>query len=163
MKQTLTAFLPGSFDPPTNGHLDIIQRAHALCEKLYVGIAQNPSKTERLFSREETQALLTLLVNELPRIEILSFDGLAVDTALQIGANCLIRGIRSATDCEYEFRMAVANRKVSNLDTLFLMSDERHSHISSSLIRELGRGGRELAAFIPLQIEEQVRRRLALS
>jgi pantetheine-phosphate adenylyltransferase len=160
--EKLHGFLPGSFDPPTNGHVDIIRRAHLFCAKLTVGITQNPSKQSPLFTPTERLELVRELFPDLERLELVTFEGLAVDAALRVEANCLIRGIRSASDCEYEFRMATANRKVSGLETLFLMTDERHSHISSTLIRELGSGGRELTAFVPSQIEAKIRKRLFL-
>lgn len=161
MEKRLIGFLPGSFDPLTLGHVDIVTRATAFCVKLYVGIAQNPSKQGQLFTPQERVGLILQSLPGMSGLEIISFEGLAVDTAASLGANCIFRGIRSASDAEYEFRMAVANRKVSGIDTLFLMADERYGHISSSLIRQLGRGGKDLTAFVPAVIESQVRERLS--
>lgn len=158
----MKALFPGTFEPPTLGHLDIIQRAAGICDKLYVGIAVSSEKTGRsLFSTEEKMEMLKEITRSFPKVEVVSFSGLVVDFAKKNGVNFLIRGLRTFTDFEYEFRMALANRKISGLETVFLMPDERQAHISSTLIREIAANKTRLKDFIPAAIEERVFQRLS--
>jgi pantetheine-phosphate adenylyltransferase len=151
-----TALFPGTFDPPSFGHLDIIKRASSLCNKLYIGIAAHSSKpTHSLFSLEERIEMVKEITKDIPHLEIVSFSGLVVDFARKNQIQVLIRGMRAFSDFEYEFRMALANRKLSGIETLFLMADGKHAHISSSLIREIGQFSR-LHEFVPSVIEEKV-------
>jgi len=154
-----TALFPGTFDPPSSGHLDIIQRASRMCDKLHVGIATNMSKSS-LFTAEERKELLKTITKDIPHIEIFAFDGLVVDYAKKKKAEVIVRGVRAFSDFEYEFRMALANRKMSGIETLFLMADERHFHIHSTMIREIGALGGPLKDFVPKSIESKVRKRI---
>jgi pantetheine-phosphate adenylyltransferase len=149
------ALFPGTFDPPTLGHIDIIRRSAPICDKLYVGIAVNASK-DMLFTVQERQAMLKKICAPYPYAEVVHFSSLVVDFAKQNQIDYLIRGLRAFSDFEYEFRMALANRHLSDIETVFLMADERVAHISSTLIRELGRYKSRLHAFVPAEIEEQV-------
>ncbi|HSW72882.1 MAG TPA: pantetheine-phosphate adenylyltransferase [Chlamydiales bacterium] len=150
------ALFSGSFDPPTNGHLDIIQRASKIFDFLYVGIADNTSK-KSLLSTKEKKKLLTSLTKKYKNIEVVEFSGLNVSFAKKIGAEVLIRGLRAFSDFEYEFRMALANRQLSGIETLFLMSDEKLAHIHSSLIKEIAHFGGSLKGFVPPEVEKAVK------
>lgn len=150
------ALFPGTFDPPTLGHLDIIRRASLLCDELIVGLAFNPEKDPSLLSPEVRREMIEEITQDLPNITVVTFTGLMVDFALKHQVNLIIRSLRAASDLEFEFSMASANRKMSGLETLFLMADEKYSRISSSLVRQIGSGGRRLNDFVPAQIEERV-------
>lgn len=156
------ALFPGTFDPPTLGHVDIIKRSASVCDKLIIGIAVNPEKKgDTFFSVEEKKELLRTATHSMPHVEIVSFTGLVVDFAKQNQINFLIRGLRAFSDFEYEFRMALANRMISQIETIFLMADEKHGHISSTLIREFAHHKTRLHAFVPAEIEEKVYARLS--
>lgn len=156
-----TAFFTGTFDPPTLGHLDIIERSQSLCDKLYVGIGINSAKENTLFSTEERKAMLVKICKRYPHIEVVAFEGLAAEFAKQHQVNFFIRGLRAFSDFEYESDMALANRKLSGTDTVFLMADERVGHIRSTLIRELGKFRSRLHDFIPSEIEDEVFKKLS--
>ncbi len=156
-----TAFFTGTFDPPTLGHLDIIERSQSLCDKLYVGIGINSTKESTLFSTEERKAMLVKICKRYSQIEVVTFAGLTIEFAKLHHVNFFIRGLRAFSDFEYEFDMALANRKLSNIDTVFLMADERVGHIRSTLIRELGKFKSRLHDFIPAEIESEVFKKLS--
>ncbi len=157
------ALFPGTFDPPTLGHVDIIRRSKTICDKLYVGIAINPTKTGDLFTVQEREAMLKAICKQFPHVEVMHFDTLAVEFAKKHEVDFLLRGLRVFSDFEYEARMALANRKLSGIETTFLMADERVGHISSTLIRELGRFKTRLHDFVSAEIEEQVFQRVSKS
>jgi len=158
MKQVLFS---GTFDPPTLGHLDIIKRASKICDKLFVGIACSGNKDGQAnFSVEEKKEMLTAMTKDLTHVEIASIDGLVVDFAKQHNIHFLLRGLRAFSDFEYEFRMALANKKLSGIETMFLMADEKYFYISSTLIRELAYHKSRLNEFVPSSIEEFVFQRL---
>ncbi|MBS0604726.1 MAG: pantetheine-phosphate adenylyltransferase [Verrucomicrobia bacterium] len=151
-----TALFPGTFDPPTLGHVDIIRRSQTICDKLYVGIAINSTKPDDLFTIEERIAMLKEICKPYPHADVVTFSTLVVEFAKQNKVDYLIRGLRAFSDFEYEARMALANRKLSGIETVFLMADERVGHISSTLIRELGRFKCRLNDFVPSEIEDQI-------
>lgn len=151
------AIFPGSFDPPTFGHLDIIHRAKPLCDHLIVAVAVKPSKNS-LFSLEERVEMIKKMA---PQVEVASFHGLIVDFANERNAAFLIRGLRAFSDFEHEFQMSLANRKLSSIETLFLMADEKHTHISSTLIREIAHFGGPLKDFVPPPIEPYIRKKFS--
>ena len=155
-----TALFPGTFDPPSLGHLDIIQRASKICDKLYIGVAKNIRKVPALFSVEERIKLLKTITKSLPYVEIISFNGLVIDWAAENNVDFLLRGLRAFSDFEMEFQMALANKKMSNMETVFLMSDSNFSHISSSLIREIASFGHDLHDFVPAEFEDMIRKRV---
>ena len=157
-----TALFPGTFDPPTLGHLDIIQRAATLCDKLYVGVAVNLRKAPA-FSVEERKEMLQLISKNVPQIEIVSFEGLVVDFAVDLKVESLIRSFRTSSDLDYEFAMALTNRQIGGVETSFLMAGEGLGHISSSLIKEVAWFGKRLGSFVPEEIEEQIFQRLKKS
>ncbi len=148
------ALFPGTFDPPSLGHLDIIQKAKLICDHLIIAIAQKLDK-KPLFSIEERSEMLKKIA---PHAEITPFHGLIVDFAREKKASFLIRGLRAFSDFEYEFQMALVNRRLSGIETLFLMSNEHHTQISSSLIREIAHFGGPLLDFIPPEIEPLIKR-----
>lgn len=155
------ALFPGTFNPPTLGHLDMIERAHKLCDKLYIGIGENINKSNELFSIQERIEMIQKITAHLKNVEVISFNGLVVDCMKKNNIHFLIRGLRAFSDYEYEFQMAIANRKLSGYETLFLMSSQNYSHISSSLIRQIGYFGHTLKDFVPESIEKTVLSRLS--
>ena len=150
------ALFPGAFDPPTLGHIDIIKRSACICDKLYVGIAVNAHKSNALFTVQEKEEMLKKICKPYPHTEIVHFSSLVVEFAKLHKIDYLIRGLRAFSDFEYEFRMALANRHLSGIETVFLMADEKVAHISSTLIRELGRYKSRLQEFVPIEIEAEV-------
>ncbi len=143
------AIYPGSFDPPTNGHLSIINRGLALFDQLIVAIANNPNK-RALFSEAERRALLRGAVGAEPRVEIDSFDGLLVDYAKRRHCPVILRGLRAVSDFEYEFQLANMNRKLyPDFETVFMMTGEDYFYISSQLVREVAQFGGDLSGLVP--------------
>jgi len=155
-----TAIYPGSFDPVTLGHWDIIQRAEKLVDRLVVAVLHNPSKTSA-FSVEDRVTMLRELVGDRPVIEVTSFHGLLVDFAKTQGAQFIVRGVRAFSDFEYEFQMALMNRKLApELETVFLMPKEKYSAVSSRLVREIGTMGGNLSELVPEMLRERIAQRL---
>lgn len=151
------AVYAGSFDPPTLGHLDIIQRVAPLFERLYVVIAENASKTTMFTALERVQ-LLNRLIEQIPirsNIEVCSYSGLTVQFCQEKGAGVLVRGLRAISDFEKEFQMASMNRQLcSDVETLHMMTDERYFFVSSSLVKEIARHGGSLGAVVPPIVEQ---------
>ena len=133
---------PGTFDPITNGHLDIIKRGQNLFDRLIVAIGTNPAKRS-IFSLEERKAIITELVEEHcgPQVEVASFEGLTVDFARSIGATAILRGLRNVTDLNFEFQLALTNRAIAEIETVFVMSGEAYGFTSSTLIKQIAAGG----------------------
>ncbi len=156
MKQALFA---GTFDPPTLGHLEIIERARHLFGRLIIGIGENSAKQDSLLTESEKLSVLIDATSGYDNVEIVSFTGLVTTFAKTRGIDFLVRSMRSTDDFEWERQMAVANRKVAGIDTLFLLSDA-HSHISSTLIRELASQGAPLTEFVPEQVEQILHKKL---
>ena len=156
------AVYPGSFDPTTNGHLDIINRASRLCDKLIVGVLDNKSKVP-LFTVEERVAQLKEITKDFANVEIKAFSGLLVDFARANNSNIVIRGLRGVTDFSYEFQMALTNRALdSDLETLFISADTQYLFFSSSQVKEIASFGGDIANMVPEIINEQVRKKLEL-
>ena len=145
---------PGTFDPVTNGHIDIIKRAKALFDSVAVTVAINPAKTF-LFSVEERVRLLKESLKDFDNITVDSFDGLVVDYAHKVGAIGIIRGLRAVSDFEYEFQMALMNRKLaSDITTIFLMPHEKYTYLNSSIIRNLASLNSDVSDFVPPAVQE---------
>jgi pantetheine-phosphate adenylyltransferase len=160
---SLVAIYPGSFDPITNGHLDLIQRGSRLFHKLIVSILRNETK-QTLFSVEERIEMLGEVVDVYPNVQVDSFDGLLVDHAAGHSATVILRGIRAISDYEYELQMALMNRRLQpGIETLFMMSGEAYSFISSRLVKEVFRLGGNISGMVPASVEQRLRRRLSLA
>jgi len=143
------AVYPGTFDPPTYGHMDIIERATALVDKLIVGIYENPDK-QPLFSLEQRVRLVEEAVTDLPNVHVKAFKGLTVDFIRQIGGKVMIRGLRASSDFEREFEMALMNRKLApDIELLCLMTSSQYQFLSSTLIKEVAKLGGCLEGMVP--------------
>jgi len=156
-----TAVYTGSFDPVTLGHLNIIERASSLVDRLIVGIGINVEK-QSLFSLEERIAMLGQATRQLANVQVQSFRGLAVHFVRNCGARVLLRGVRSLSDIEAEFTMTLANRQLdAGIETVFLMADEQYTHVSSSLLKQITplASDEELARFVPRQIICELRKK----
>lgn len=154
------AIYPGSFDPPTNGHLDLIQRGAKIFEELVVAILRNSEKTP-MFSTAERLDMLKELTADLPNVRIAIFDGLMVEYAKSIDAMCVLRGIRAISDYEYELQMALMNRKIEpTLETVFMMPADKYSYVSSRLVREVAQVGGPVKGLVPEVVEQRLREKL---
>ena len=154
------AVCPGSFDPITNGHLDLIERGSALFDRLIVAVLRNDEKRP-LFSLDERLEMLREVTGNLPNVEVGSFGGLLVDYAAESGASVILRGIRAVSDYEYELQMALMNRRLRpEIETVFLMAGEAYSFISSRLVKEVIRLGGNIADLVPPSIEGRLKKRL---
>ena len=151
-----TVICPGSFDPVTLGHLDIIRRASKMFEHVTVAVLVNSSKRPT-FSTEERMELLREAVSDLPNVDIVSFEGLLAEYCKTSGISTIVKGLRAVSDFEYEFQMAIANRKINaKLDTIFLTTSVEYMYLSSSLVRELGHHGGDISGLVPEAIRAQV-------
>lgn len=151
------AVYPGSFDPVTNGHLDIISRGAALVDELIVAVVSNPSK-KPLFTLEERQEILQKTVTDLPNVKIDAFSGLLVDFVRQRQATIILKGLRAVSDFEFEFQMALLNRNLApEVDTIFLMTADQHAFLSSSSIKEIAQLGGTVARMVPSHVELKLR------
>lgn len=158
-ERRLIAIYPGSFDPPTNGHLDLIARGSRLADRLIVAILNNTQK-QPLFSTEERLAMIREITAPFSNVEVDSFDGLLVDYAAKRGANSILRGIRAISDYETELQMALINRRMRpETETIFLMAGEEFSFISSRIIKEIITLGGDVSSFVPQNIHERLRTR----
>ncbi|MDO4207850.1 MAG: pantetheine-phosphate adenylyltransferase [Lachnospiraceae bacterium] len=154
------AVYPGTFDPITLGHIDIIKRASKLVDELIVGILNNNSKTP-LFTPEERVEMIRESVADMPNVKVMAFDGLLVDFAKQQKALFVVRGLRAVTDFEYEFQMAQANRIIDrDVDTVFLTTSNAYSYISSSTVRELASFGGDISKFVTKSVEKKVKEKI---
>jgi len=152
------AIYPGTFDPITNGHLDIIQRAVNLFEKVIISVAQNSEKGKTLFSKEERLSLILQSVSDMPSIQVDSFKGLMVDHAVKHSANAAIRGLRALSDFEFEFKMALMNRSLNEeISTVFLMPHAKYTHVSSSMVREVASLGGKVSEYVPPHVDKALK------
>ena len=152
----IRAIYPGSFDPVTNGHIDIIQRSAALFDEVVVAILRNTDKTP-LFTVEERTGMLENAIRDLNNVSITSFAGLLVDFAERIGASVLVRGIRAISDYEYELQMALMNRRLSSkVETVFMLPAESYSYLSSRLVKEIALLGGSIHGLVPADVETKL-------
>lgn len=155
----LVAIYPGSFDPITNGHLDLIARGSRLVDRLIVAVLRNQSKTP-LFSVEERLELICGVVKEFPNVEVAGFDGLLADFAANRGASMILRGIRAVSDYELEWQMALMNRRLRpEIETVFLTAGEEYSFISSKLVKEVASLGGSIKGIVPPSVEARLKER----
>ena len=154
------AVCPGSFDPITLGHLDVIERGARVFEELIVAVANNPLK-EALFTFEERLDMIEQTIGDIPNVRVDSFKGLAVDYVSAMGKCVILRGIRTVSDFEYEFQMALTNRELNrDVETVFVMSSQDYSFIHASVIKEVVALGGSAARFVPPYVEEKLREKL---
>ena len=143
------AIYPGSFDPVTNGHIDVVERARKLFDEVIVAVAHNDEK-QPFFTLEERLDLLRQTVGKIDTVRVTQFEGLLVDFAVEEKASAVIRGLRAVSDFEFEFQMALMNRKLeSTVETIFLMPKEEYTYLSSRLVREIARLGGDVSKFVP--------------
>jgi len=156
----ITAIYPGTFDPPTNGHLDLIERGSKIFDELIVAILRNAEKAP-LFSLPERRLMLETLTQDFKNVRVDTFDGLTVDYAARVKASAVLRGIRAVSDYEYELQMALMNRKLQPaLETVFMMPAEKYSYLSSRLVREVAQLGGSIDCLVPELVAQKVREKM---
>src|SRR4051812_32174735 len=154
------AIYPGSFDPLTNGHLDVIQRATKLFDKVIVAVAKSDSK-QPLFTLEERVDMVAQAVRHLPTVQADSFDGLLVEYAQRQGVQAVVRGLRAVSDFEFEFQLALMNRKLNEkVETIFMMPKDTYTFLSSRIVKEIARLGGDVSAFVPAHVRDALADRL---
>jgi len=158
-----TVIYPGSFDPLTNGHLDVIQRATKLFDKVIVAVAQNESKNP-LFTLKERVKLAREATCHLPQVEVDSFDGLLVDYVESCGGQAVVRGLRAVSDFEFEFQLALMNRKLNErIETIFMMPKDTYTFLSSRIVKEIARLGGDVSSFVPANVQKALKAKLSKS
>jgi len=157
-KKFIRAIFPGTFDPITNGHLDVIERGRKLFDELIVAVGTSPIK-DALFSPAERVEMIKQILADNPRIKVESFDGLMVEYAKKKNADVILRGMRSLTDVQYEFRLAMTNRSVAGLETVFIMTSAEYGFTSSTLIRQVASLGGDVSNLIPKIVYDRLRKR----
>lgn len=155
----IRAVFPGSFDPITNGHLDVVRRGTKLFDELIIAVGRSPSK-EQLFTPKERVEMIKELVADMPSVSVESFEGLTVDFALKKNADVILRGLRNLTDVQYEFQLAMTNRAVAGVETVFIMTSEQYGFVSSTLIREVASLRGNVSNLIPKTVYECLQKRL---
>ena len=158
-RQYLKAIFPGTFDPITNGHLDVIRRGVKLFDELIVAVGRSPIKNP-LFTPEERVKMIAELVADMSNVSVESFDGLTVEYAAKKNADVILRGLRSLTDVHYEFKLAMTNRSVAGIETIFVMTSAEYGFTSSTLTREIASMGGDVSKLVPKLIFERLRQRL---
>jgi pantetheine-phosphate adenylyltransferase len=160
-KKYVRAIFPGSFDPITNGHLDVINRGMKLFDELVIAVGRSPVKNQ-LFTPEERVEMISELIDQkkMPGVSVESFEGLTVEYAARKKADVILRGLRSLTDVQYEFQLAMTNRAVAGIETVFIMTSEQYGFTSSTLIREIASLGGDLSNLIPKSIQKRLKQRL---
>jgi pantetheine-phosphate adenylyltransferase len=151
---------PGTFDPVTNGHLDLIRRGAALFDELVVAVGENPEKAS-LFSQPERAEIIRSLVAGIPNVRVETFAGLTVDFARKIGAAAILRGIRNASDLHFEFQVALTNRVVAGVETVFIMTNPQYAFTSSSLIKQIAQMGGDVSALVPKEVLPRIKAKFA--
>jgi len=156
----IKAIYPGSFDPPTNGHFDLIERGSKIFDELVVAILRNPEKNP-LFSLADRRKMLEAMTAGFDNVSVDTFDGLTVDYALKVEARAILRGIRAISDYEYELQMALMNRKLQpGLETVFMMPAEQYSYLSSRLVREVAQLGGSIECLVPELVAQKLREKI---
>lgn len=156
----IIALVPGSFDPPTKGHLDVVERCTGIFDRVVVGVVHNPSKSA-LFSAEERVSMLAACCEEWPNVRVESFQGLLVDFAHEVGAKTVVKGLRAVTDFDYEIQMSQMNRHLSgDVVSLFVATKPEYGYLSSSLVKEVARLGGSVDALVPPIVADALKERL---
>lgn len=156
----IKAIYPGSFDPPTNGHLDLIERGSKIFDELVVAILRNPEK-DPLFGLADRRKMLEAMTAGFDNVSVDTFDGLTVDYALRVEAHAIVRGIRAISDYEYELQMALMNRKLQpDVETVFMLPAEQYSYLSSRLVREVAQLGGSIKSLVPALVEQKLREKM---
>ncbi|MHC4657702.1 MAG: pantetheine-phosphate adenylyltransferase [Planctomycetota bacterium] len=158
-KKFVRAVFPGSFDPITNGHLDVVQRSIKLFNELIIAVGRSPVKNQ-LFTPEERVEMIAELITDMPDVSVESFEGLTVEYAAKKKADVILRGLRSLTDVQYEFQLAMTNRAVAGIETVFVMTGEQYGFTSSTLIRQVASLGGNLSNLIPKNVHKRLQERL---
>ena len=158
-RKFVRALFPGSFDPITNGHLDVINRGIKLFDELIIAVGRSPVKNQ-LFTPKERVEMIAELVADMPSVSVESFDGLTVEYAAKKKADVILRGLRSLTDVQYEFQLAMTNRAVAGIETVFVMTSEQYGFTSSTLIRQVATLGGNLSKLIPENVRNRLQQRL---
>jgi len=154
------AVFPGSFDPITNGHLDVIHRGVKIFDELIIGVGDSPVK-EALFTGEERVRMIQDLVRDIPEVKVERYTGLTVEYVQSKQADVIVRGLRNLTDVQYEFQLAMTNRAVAGIETVFVMASEKYGFTSSTLIREVGRYGGDVSGLLPGAVYEKLTKKLS--
>ena len=154
------ALIPGSFDPVTNGHLDIIERTSQHFDELIVAVIRNPQKSEPLFTLEERQALLLEVTAHLTNVRVDFFKGLLVEFAAEHGVSAIVKGLRAVTDFDYELQMAQMNHRMTGVETFFVATSPQWSYLSSSLIKDVARLGGDVSGLVPPFVQERLQEKL---
>lgn len=155
-----TALIPGSFDPPTNGHLDVIERCAGLFDQIIVAIIRNPSKRP-LFTEGEREAMLTEVTAHWDNVTIGAFDGLLVNYAAEVDADVIVKGLRAVTDFDYELQMSQMNRQLSGIDTFFVATSPDYGYLSSSLVKEISQYGGAIDELVPEVVAAALKERFS--
>jgi len=158
-RKFVRAIFPGSFDPITNGHLDVINRGIKLFDELIIAVGRSPVKNQ-LFTPEERVEMIAEMIADMPGVSVESFDGLTVEYAAKKKADVILRGLRSLTDVQYEFQLAMTNRAVAGIETVFVMTSEQYGFTSSTLIRQVASLGGNLTKLIPKNVHNRLQQRL---
>lgn len=158
-KKFIRAIFPGSFDPITNGHLDVIERGRKLFDELIIAVGSSPIK-DALFTPQERVEMINEIIADMPRVSVESFDGLMVEYAKNKKADIILRGLRSLTDVQYEFKLAMTNRSVAGIETVFIMTSAEYGFTSSTLIREVATLGGDVSKLVPPTVCKHLRQRL---
>ena len=151
-----TALCPGSFDPVTHGHIDIIERTARQFDRVIVAVSRNPQKSASLFTLEERQEMLEEVTAHLSNVELASFEGLLVDFAKEVNAQAIVKGLRAVSDFDYELQMAQMNQQMSGIDTFFISTSPQYSFLSSSLVREVAKFGGDVSSMVPPAVAERL-------
>ena len=159
MASERVAVYPGVFDPVTLGHLDIIRRGAALFDRLLIAVATNPEK-ESFFTAEERRRMLREAVSDIPGVAVDAYEGLTVEFVRRHGASVILRGLRQHSDFEYEYQLALTNRTIAGVETVFVMADEKVAYISSRLVREVARLGGDVSQLVPPNVARALRAKL---